>query len=82
MKILYPFTIILISTCSCTKYSTSVEETLRLSGENRHELEAVIEHYSQNSSDSLKLEATYFLIENMPGHFSYDSSALGLYRPI
>lgn len=45
------------------------------------ELHKVIHHYSQRSCDSLKLKATSFLIENMPGHFSFDSSNLSVYRP-
>lgn len=43
------------------------------------DLNQVLEHYSQ---DSLKLEAAKFLISNLPGNVSYDSSKLGKYRPI
>ena len=44
---------------------------LALSGNNRPELEKVLEHYKENDADSLKLKAARFLIMNMPGHRSY-----------
>jgi len=44
------------------------------------ELQKVIDHYSQRPCDSLKLKAAFFLIENMRGHFSFDSSNLVIYR--
>ena len=65
--------------CSCSKYGARVEETLKLSGKNREELEKVLAHYSQSSEDSLKLRAAKFLIENMPGHYSYGGDALYQY---
>ena len=49
---------------------TRLEQAFRLAGDNRSELEHVIEHYSKNEKDSLKLKAAIFLIENMPGHFT------------
>ncbi|PKQ66535.1 hypothetical protein BZG01_10950 [Labilibaculum manganireducens] len=56
---------------SCTQNVPSgVKNTLKFSGENRFELEKVIEHY-QTKEDSLKLKAAYFLIENMPYHFYF-----------
>jgi hypothetical protein len=69
--------------CSCKQdFSPGVRRTLKLAGENRQELEKVLEHYQQNKFDSLKLRAARFLIENMPGHFSYDSTNLYRYRPV
>ena len=47
-----------------------LEKALSLSGSNRQELEKVLHHFSQNPSDSLYLKAAFFLIENMPGHWS------------
>ncbi|TKJ39832.1 hypothetical protein CEE37_11180 [candidate division LCP-89 bacterium B3_LCP] len=44
-----------------------VNATLELAGENRMELEKVIEHYSEQD-DTLKLEAAFFLIANMEDH--------------
>jgi hypothetical protein len=46
----------------------NLEKALRLSGKNRPELERVLIHYK---NDVLKLKAAQFLIENMPGHYSY-----------
>jgi hypothetical protein len=44
---------------------------LSLSGKNRPELERVLTHYK---NDALKLKAAQFLIENMPGHYSYSQN--------
>jgi hypothetical protein len=48
-----------------------LEQALTLAEDNRSELEKVLSHYSGDPADSLKLRAARFLIENMPGHFSY-----------
>lgn len=48
---------------------TKVERVLKLSGNNRTELENVLRHYAQ-ARDSLKWKAACFLIENMDIHFS------------
>jgi hypothetical protein len=53
----------------------NLEETLRLSGKNRSELERVLSHYK---NDALKLKAAQFLIENMSGHYSYSENNPGL----
>lgn len=45
----------------------ALEDALRQAGENRSELEAVLDHYK---GDSLKYEAAVFLIENMPHRYS------------
>jgi hypothetical protein len=55
---------------SCEKRNY-LEEALKLSDENRTELEKVLNHYK---NDTLKLRAAQFLIENMPGHHSYSNS--------
>lgn len=47
-----------------------MHKALEISDENRQELEKVLCHYSKNDADNLKLEATKFLIENMPGHYT------------
>ena len=56
--------------CSCSLYSEPIEEVLKQAGNNRKELEKVLEHYSKKSEDSLKLRAAEFLIINMPGKYS------------
>lgn len=59
--------ILLILLASCGReYPAKVEYALQLAGENRREIEKVIRHY-RNPDDSLKLEAAYFLVGNMPG---------------
>ncbi len=53
---------------------------LELSGTNRFELEKVLEYYSQNKRDSLKLKAAKFLICNMDVHFSYKSRTWDIFQ--
>lgn len=65
---------------SCGQYNAELENALKLAGENRGELEKVLYHYSQNPSDSLKLQAATFLIENMPGHYTLEGSLINTYR--
>ena len=69
MKTCFLFVIVSILT-SCSMQKTkgvSLEQALSMAGENRAELEKVLEYYKH---DSLKLEAARFLIRNMPFHFS------------
>jgi hypothetical protein len=54
---------------SCQKRVDSLEYALRQAGDNRVELEKVIQHY-QGIGDKQKLEAACFLIANMPGKVS------------
>ena len=42
-----------------------LEEALEKAGNNRTELEQVLAHYA---GDSIKLEASKYLIRNLPGH--------------
>ncbi|GHT15152.1 hypothetical protein FACS189426_22450 [Bacteroidia bacterium] len=68
------FTVLLLSALlvGCTQPS-DLEQALQFAGENRAELEKVLEHYSSSPEDSLKYKAAVFLIENMDAHFSYKS---------
>ncbi|MGV8093923.1 MAG: hypothetical protein AB2L24_18840 [Mangrovibacterium sp.] len=59
--------------CSCSPYPSDVEKALKYAGDNRGQLEQVLEHYSKTPADSLKLRAAQFLIANMPGHWSYNN---------
>lgn len=68
---------------SCNRANDrDLDKALELAGANRSELEAVLEHYRD---DSLKLEAARFLIRNMPYHFSMEEYYLSpdgqKYRP-
>lgn len=60
-------TLLLIASCGGNTYPDNVSETLTAAGDNRAELEKVIDHY-KSAGDSLKLEAAYFLIGNMAEH--------------
>lgn len=50
-----------------------------MAGNNRGELEKVINHY-KNQEDSLKLEAAYFLIKNMGNKYFYNSDTSKAYH--
>lgn len=69
MKILTFFILFyLFLSCSTHKESgLSLEQGLSMAGENRKELEKVLEYYKK---DSFKLKAAQYLIVNMPFHFS------------
>ena len=68
--------LLLLASCKSNNYSIEIESVLSLAGNNRQELEKVLNHYSQTPDDSLKLRAAEFLIVNMPGKYSeyYDAS--------
>lgn len=65
---------------SCTKHPREVREALKCSGDNRNELEKVLDHYTL-SGDEQKLCAARFLIANMPGHISLDGDYMDKYIP-
>ncbi|MBC8180744.1 transglutaminase domain-containing protein [candidate division KSB1 bacterium] len=48
-------------------YPAGVKNALIKAGENQNELKEVINHYVEKN-DSLKLQAAYYLVENMEGH--------------
>ena len=66
------------SVVSCDKKQANeyLEYALRAAGNNRSELEAVLEHYKD---DPEKLAAARFLIENMPGHESFQDEEIDQY---
>ena len=71
-----------IAACSQSRSGGELEQALKLSGENRNALEAVLGHYKH---DSLKYRASCFLIKNMPYHYSQEDYYLSpegeKYRP-
>lgn len=69
--------IILSTITSC--YENDIQKTLRQAGDNRPELELVLDHYARNASDSLKLKAAKFLIANMQYHGFQSSDDLDTY---
>lgn len=54
---------------SCTAHE-QLNKVLSFSGNNKLELLKVLEHYSKDSSDSLKYKAALYLIANMSYHYS------------
>lgn len=60
-------TILILPSCGFVTQN-DLEKALKMSGENRSELEAVL-FYCKNKSD-IHYAAAVYLIENMPGHFS------------
>ena len=63
-----PIIILFLTMASCVNPPNYLEHALKAAGTNRTELEKVLAHYK---GDTLKYKAAVFLIENMPGHYSY-----------
>ena len=70
------FILILLSSCIKDKRTDYLQYSLENAGENRIELEKVLEHYNQSPGDSLKLMAAEFLIENMGIYSTVKSKSL------
>ena len=64
---------------SCNGYGHDVRMALHYAGENKDELEKVIEHYSVDDKDSLKREAALYLIGNMCYHQSFPKELYSRY---
>lgn len=65
-------TVLCLSFISCqNETNNKVRYTLIQAGDNRQELEHVLDHYRTTDPNPLKLRAAEFLIENMPAHYSY-----------
>jgi len=76
------YTVTAVAFClffSCGKIADRLTQALEISGANRTELQKVLDRYSSDSADSLKLKAARFLIENIPGHFTYSGEYLDRY---
>lgn len=63
--------VVLFSACGEKEFS--LRWALRQAGDNRAELEKVLDHYRGDPADSLKYRAAAYLIANMPGHISYEA---------
>ena len=50
------------------KWPTEIDNSLSAAHTNRQELEKVLHHYAEQPTDSLKLEAAFYLISNMRWH--------------
>lgn len=69
------FLCLLLLCAACDSDRRRVREALRLSGDNRPELERVLHHYR---NDPEKLRAARYLIANMPCHFALVGEEVGL----
>ena len=71
---------LLLVLAGCTHTSrTPLETALREAGDNRAELEKVLDTYARYPQDSLKYRAACFLIEHMPELSYYEGEQLGHY---
>lgn len=66
VKLLTLSVIAFVSLVSCSKYSREVEEALMLAGDNRSQLQMVLDHY-ESMEDTLGYQSAVFLLENMQG---------------
>ncbi len=77
MKALFTLILpLLLVWSSCSRYPREVERSLRMAGENRHELEQVLEHYRDHPE---KYRAACFLIENMRDTYWSEGSVITAY---
>lgn len=65
---IYIFIILFFSSCSQGSSDSALDKALRLAGDNRGELEKVLDYYSREDISNEAYRAAVFLIENMPGH--------------
>lgn len=80
MKKLITIVIGVMSLAACSNDKAYLRYALRSAGENRAELESVLDHYRTVDPDEQKLEAAKYLIINMPAHYSYsDTAAINSY---
>lgn len=70
MKNLYLFVFLIGAIYSCNKYPPDIKETLKIAGQNKSELEKVLDYYSRSPDDSFKFKAACFLIRNLQWHSS------------
>lgn len=68
-------TIVIVLLASCQKKS-NLEWALQVAGQNRQELEAVLEHYAD---DPEKRAAAEYIISNLPAHYSYGTDQIDRY---
>lgn len=64
----------------CSDESRLLREALKAAGDNRAELETVLDYYKHVDNDPQKFAAAKYLIANMPAHYSYrDTAAINSY---
>ncbi|MCC8087728.1 MAG: transglutaminase-like domain-containing protein [Rikenellaceae bacterium] len=78
MKLFYYLILtILFVSCNRTEITRKLDRALDIAGENRSELETVLNHYEPGS---LEYKSAKFLIENMPDHIHLQSSLMDIFR--
>ena len=75
MKKLISLLLTILVFAACSDKEKQLREALEFAGDNRPQLEAVLEHYRTVDNDPLKLDAAKYLIANMPAHYSYRDTA-------
>lgn len=73
MKWLFLYTLICLIVSSCASHDELLDYALEAAADNRPELEKVLAHYADEPQ---KLEASSWLIANMPGHVTTGSEAI------
>ena len=73
--------VILLAGCNPSGQGDELAVALDLAGDNRSELQAVLDHYSA-PRDSLKRRAAEYLIGNMAGKYTVSSPALEAYEEL
>ncbi len=81
MRRLLPCFCLILLFVACDTERRELRQALRAAGDNRPELEAVLDHY-RSDADSLKLRAAKYLIRYMPLHRSYDAAIEAMYDRI
>lgn len=70
----------LICFTNCKQEDIYLHYAIKVAGDNKSELKAVLKHYRQEDNDPEKLKAAKYLIANMPAHYSYrDTSTINSY---
>jgi hypothetical protein len=80
MKKFVLLTVTVLFLFSSCKKNPNLENALQFAGDNRPELEKVLQLYRKNPADSLKYKAAVFLIENMPYYRFYKNDKLAVYH--
>lgn len=63
---------VLMHSCSLSP----VEQSLKMAGKNRVELQKVLDYYSEYPADSLKYKAACYLIKHIPYYYSYATNEI------
>ena len=77
IRLIIPCIVLASVFVACSSADKRLEYALSFAGDNRGELEKVLEHYGQEPE---KLEAARFLIRNMPHWYAYEGWQLDSVR--